>query len=587
MRPKMAQQDVSGARVNRGYIISSVLLGVVLTVNLGAFVLVLHRDPVWEGRFVLAFALGIGVLAVVGLFVLGNRQARQERKDKAAARQLGWLRQLFENAPVEMFVKDREGRYLLVNPHFEALYGCRNKDITGKSPEHVHDHELSDFIIEHDREVLETGRAVTREEIVKSDQGRRYLHTMKFPLLDDGGGVAGLAAVVTDITELREYTRQLSEVDRRIRVILDNAPVSIFLRDRDHSYVIANPVACRMVGRPADEVLGKRPADLYPPEILRRIEKADAVVLESKRPLIYEMQDSIDGREQVLEVLKFPILDDHGEVQAIGGIEVDITERKSIERELMLAKEDAEMANRAKSDFLANMSHEIRTPLNAIIGFSQILESEVFGPVGSERYRAYASDIYNSGLYLLGLIGDILDLSKIEAGHMELAQERVLIDDVVMAAYKVLQTHAERKKIALIRVGSTEATILADDRAMRQIMINLISNAVKFTPPGGTISVTLEQPGSEGGLLIVVSDNGIGIARTDMERVFEAFTQVRAPDIQGEAGSGIGLAIVRRLCEGMGFSITLDSELNKGTRVAIRVPSGLLLDATHTDTPSA
>jgi len=245
------------------------------------------------------------------------------------------------------------------------------------------------------------------------------------------------------------------------------------------------------------------------------------------------------------------------------------------EQHLRVAKEGAEAANRTKSEFLANMSHELRTPLNAVIGFSEMIKVEMFGPVG-ERYRGYADDIYNSGSHLLGLINEILDLSKLEAGQFELHEEDIDLAATVEASLNFVEAQAQKSKIRISTAfdGKIER-IRADDRRMRQILINLLSNAVKFTPDGGQVRVSSFL--KNGSLAIEVRDTGIGIAAADIPKVMISFGQVDSKVSRKYEGSGLGLPLAKHLVELHGGSLTIESQVDVGTTVTVLLPSNRIV----------
>ncbi len=236
------------------------------------------------------------------------------------------------------------------------------------------------------------------------------------------------------------------------------------------------------------------------------------------------------------------------------------------------ARQRAEAASQAKSEFLANMSHELRTPLNAILGFSEIMRDEVFGKLGKPQYLDYAGNIHESGQHLLGLINDVLDLSRIEAGRFVVRAEEIDVAKAIANALTMFEVRVGQSAIALrADIDANLPHLLADDRAFRQILLNLLSNAVKFTKAGGTVTVFARRA-QGGGMTIGVVDTGTGIDPADVHTIFEAFGQGRHDVATREKGTGLGLPIVRGLVEAHGGKVTLDSVLGKGTTVICTFP---------------
>jgi signal transduction histidine kinase len=235
------------------------------------------------------------------------------------------------------------------------------------------------------------------------------------------------------------------------------------------------------------------------------------------------------------------------------------------------AKDAAERADRAKSEFLATMSHELRTPLNAVLGFSEMMMGEVFGPLGDERYRGYAGDIHSSGRHLLGIINDVLDLSKAAAGKLELVEERINAGDVVHSACRLIHPRiGEANLLLTVELPPGDLIIIADERLLRQMLLNLLSNACKFTPPGGRIECSVSVDAA--GLRFAVADTGIGILAEDLDRVIQPFIQVDSSLSRPHEGTGLGLALVKAMAELHGGSLRLDSKLGCGTTAAVILP---------------
>jgi two-component system cell cycle sensor histidine kinase PleC len=240
--------------------------------------------------------------------------------------------------------------------------------------------------------------------------------------------------------------------------------------------------------------------------------------------------------------------------------------------EALMKRAEAEAANASKTAFLANMSHELRTPLNAILGFSEIIARECLGPVGSPRYKEYAGDIHSSGAHLLSLINDLLDVAKIEAGRMEIEPQMIETGRTLESALKFVGARArERQQVLTISVDDDAAMLYADERALKQIVINLVSNSVKFTQDGGSIDVAAQR-NNAGDFELIVSDNGPGIPKEKVGRIFKPFSRVDNRYDSENSGTGLGLALVRGLAELHGGRAWMDSEERKGTRVHVVLP---------------
>ena len=241
------------------------------------------------------------------------------------------------------------------------------------------------------------------------------------------------------------------------------------------------------------------------------------------------------------------------------------------------ARRRAETANKAKSRFLATMSHELRTPLNAIMGFSEVMQGEIIGPMHNPTYREYAGNIHESGRHLLNLINEILDLSRIEAGRYELHEETVRLTDVAEDCHRLLRLKADAKGLQLVEDYDPDLPpVWVDQRAMRQIVLNLLSNALKFTPKGGRITVTIAQT-SDGGQWLSVRDTGPGIPEDEIPKVLQAFGQGSLAHQTAEGGTGLGLPIVQNLIELHGGTFELRSELRKGTEAIVLLPKQRVL----------
>ncbi len=390
---------------------------------------------------------------------------------------------------------------------------------------------------------------------------------------------------ITDITDIKRAQEELRSTSEHLRGILENTPMLITIRDREGRFLLASKRLEDIWGRSASEAIGKTIEDVYTPEKAATARKGDKDILDSGLPLtkIADFPMS-NGRTLTMLVTKFPLRDKTGTPDKICTFATDITERVRLERELIAAKEAAEKASRAKSDFLAQMSHEIRTPLNAVLGFSELAE---MAATAEERGRSLAA-LRDSGRTLLALVNDILDLSRVESGNISL--ERIPFDlrQLVESAVEPLAVEAGRKGLRLtVKIGQdVPAYVSGDPARLRQVLVNLTANAVKFTP-AGVIGITLETVGPDsppraksptgalmGGVqvLLRVKDTGIGIPEDVQHLVFENFTQADSSTSRKYGGTGLGLAICRQLARFMGGDIWLNSEPGAGSTFFVTLP---------------
>jgi signal transduction histidine kinase/CHASE1-domain containing sensor protein len=278
------------------------------------------------------------------------------------------------------------------------------------------------------------------------------------------------------------------------------------------------------------------------------------------------------GAPVTIRISAEPVFGIGGRFAGYRGVAKDVTADRLRERALVEARHAAETANQAKSRFLANMSHELRTPLNAIIGFAEVIERRLFGDKDPARYSGYAKDIRQSGEHLLGLVNDILDLAKVESGRLDMTLTEIAVQPVLEECAAAMRERAQARKVALMVDAMGAIHARADARCLRQIMLNLVSNAIKFTPAEGRVALSAR---AEGGMIaIIVTDSGIGIEPDALDRVFEPFVQANPMIATSHGGTGLGLAITKSLVEAMGGSIALESHVGQGTTVTVRLRRG-------------
>ncbi|RMF12763.1 MAG: HAMP domain-containing protein [Alphaproteobacteria bacterium] len=376
------------------------------------------------------------------------------------------------------------------------------------------------------------------------------------------------------VTSLRSTTVSMTYLDEIISSMFD----CLVVTGTDGRIEKVNKATCRMTGYQVHELLNQPFHKLLTPpdpesgepktaeggDVAKAPDEA-VIYTKSGRAIPVQMGSTVmgshvDGRPREIRVFR------------------DISLQKQREAELQVAKEDAEVASAAKSRFLANMSHELRTPLNAIIGFSSIIRDGLKGPV-SDEYKTYAKDVLESAEHLLSIINDLLDISKLEAGKMELHEDEVDLDEVIETCLRITGHKARERNITIVRTGQDRLPLVtADQRMVKQMLINLLSNAVKFNVEGGRIELQTSRCDT-GELLLAVHDSGIGMRADVIPQVLEPFAQADSDLNRNYEGTGLGLAITKSMIELHGGRIDIESTLGKGTSVTLVFPSGRVVES--------
>jgi PAS domain S-box-containing protein len=381
------------------------------------------------------------------------------------------------------------------------------------------------------------------------------------------------AQLQNQINERELVEKQLKRQEQFLRQIINTIPSLIFVKDFDGRFVLVNQAIAEVYGSTIQDLEGKTDRDFNPNwQKVEQFLMVDQQVLIGGEPLFIPEEIVMGSSEQtrVFQTIKTPLLNDEEKPDLLLGVSTDITERKQAEMALKQAKEQAEAANRAKSEFLANMSHEIRTPLNAVIGFSDILASKIT----DKQQKTYLNAIQMAGNSLLTLINDILDLSKIEAGRLELVYEAVELSVIFTEMKQIFNFKVAEKNLDLMMEidEALPKALLLDETRLRQVLLNLIGNAVKFTK-SGYIKVAAykidTQHNSQIDLHLLVEDSGIGIPANQQSLIFESFKQQDGQNTRQYGGTGLGLAITKRLVEMMNGQITVESTPGKGSRFEI------------------
>ena len=364
----------------------------------------------------------------------------------------------------------------------------------------------------------------------------------------------------------------LSRAHERLLRVIDAVPALVCATDGDGRYIFCNHRFASFVGLRPGRLIGRRPLEAHDDALGRRLAEMDARLLAGEiLPASFE-EEIVDRDGNFCDLLTTKSVYHDGDGTMVVTVSLDITARKRAEIDLRAMKEHAEVANRSKTEFLANMSHELRTPLNAIIGFSQVMAGEMLGPITTTRYVGYARDILASAEHLLGIINDILDVSKLESGKVELVEE---IIDLPKAMAELIMLVNGKAKVADIRLVARQEgevpRLRGDLRKVKQIVLNLVTNAIKFSRAGSEVEIGLRS--EAGAALIAVRDRGIGMDPHEVEHAMTRFGQVTGPWTRDHTGTGLGLPLAIGLAELHGAKLTVTSTKGAGTTVTVAFPA--------------
>jgi PAS domain S-box-containing protein len=501
------------------------------------------------------------------------------------------LRTLIDALPDLVYVKDIQGRYVLNNKaHLNFLGAALSEHIAGKTVFDFFPPELAEKYFKDDQRTTKLGESVVGSiEPARDHSGNvMWVSTTRLPLKNSRGNIIGLVGIARDITRRHRAEQSLREAEVRSRSvtilqsILDSMGDGVVVVDENGTCILCNPAAEELLGRTSVSMAGQPLAALYTPLMADKT----TPIKPDDRPMARAMRGEAVNEAEIFirpseqspgvwqSVTARPIRDEQGSPK--GGVMVfhDVTERKMVEEELSKAKEAAEAASRAKSEFLANMSHEIRTPMNAILGFAD----RMLAPnQGLSDLQNWVQIIRRNGQHLLNLINDILDISKIEAAQMTTETIACHLPQLLGDLRSLMRPRAMEKglEFELLFNGPIPKTIVTDPLRMKQILVNLIGNAIKFTP-GGRIGlcVTCDTSGPTMTLKFDVSDTGIGMSDKQLSRLFVPFTQGDESTTRRFGGTGLGLTISRQLANMLGGDVVAKSALGIGSTFTATIDGG-------------
>ena len=524
--------------------------------------------------------------------------ARKQAEEALRARETQ-LSLIHDNSYEIMFALSVEPhdqfRFISVNHKFTEVTGLHEDQVVGKLVQEIIPEPACALVVGKYKDAIQNRQPVHWEEVCNYPTGRKTGEVAIAPVFDAGGKCTQLIGTVHDITERKRVEEELRRSESKYRTLVETSQDVIWSVDKECRITFISPAAQGVYGYEPEELLGRHLLELVPPEWLEReLQEIKKVMVKGSSKGYEHIFLRKDRTPVYLSCNSVALCDDHGQVIGAMGVSTDITERKraeeelraiqaSLERrviertaELAVARDRAEMADRTKSAFLATMSHELRTPLNSIIGFTGLLLQGLAGPLNAEQAKQLGM-VKESGQHLLALINDVLDISKIEAGQIEIANGPFDLPESIQKVVHTVKPLANKKQLPLIaQIAADVGQITSDRRRVEQILLNLLSNAIKFTDRGEVTVTTEVTPGSRHiprpAVRISVADTGIGIRRENLDKLFQPFRQLDTGLTRQHEGTGLGLAICKRLVERLGGTITVESEWGKGSTFLCVLP---------------
>jgi PAS domain S-box-containing protein len=525
----------------------------------------------------------LSISLLVLCFGLLQRELSERKKaQEALAKSERWSSTTLESIGDAVIATDMNGAVTFLNPVAQSLTGWSLEEARGKSMDLVFDivnAETRGLVENPVKKVFREGKVVGLADhtLLLSKDGKEFdIEDSAAPILTDSGEGFGVVLVFRDITEKKLADEEAKRQKDLLQLILESIGDGVVVADSNGKFLLFNAAAEQFLGVGATDTTSDKWSDeygvylpdtvtQYPPDQLPLVRAMRGEIVDAVELFIRNAKVP-DGR--LISITGRPLSAEDGTLQ--GGVVVfhDISLQKRAQETLVHAKEEAVRASKFKDQFLSTMSHELRTPLNAVLGFSDLLADERYGPL-NDRQQRYVNHIHTGGQHLLKLISDILDLSKIEAGRMELAREDVTVSSAFAEVISALYPLAEKKSQALLQQVEPDVHVHADAMRFKQMLMNLAGNAIKFTPEGGRIELAARQVDDQ--VRVEVRDNGPGIPPDQQQRIFEAFVRLAQTGSATE-GTGLGLAITSRLVELHGSKLGLESRPGEGTCFYFSLP---------------
>jgi len=509
---------------------------------------------------------------------------RDEQALEALSNSEARLYTIIQTIPDLIWLKDTKGVYLSCNIPFERFFGAKEADIIGKTDYDFVNKELADFFLDNDCKAMAAGKPTSNEEWITfaNDGHHAFLETIKTPMYDSRGTLIGVLGIGRDLTNYKMAEEELMKQKYFFEQMFMQSSVSNQILDRDGWCERINPKLSELFGVKSQDIEGKN-YNIFKDESIKQggvIPFLERTFYEGKAAeweVFFDIGLAADSQNIPVNEKKkvwfrnwsYPIFDKEGELTNVVIQHYDITKQKHTEQELIASKEKAEESDRLKSAFLANMSHEIRTPMNSIMGFAELLQEP---GLSGEEQQYYIGIIENSGIRMLNIINDIIDISKIESGQMEVLISSCNVNEQIEFIYTNFRPEVEKKGMQIFfqnSLSSNESNIQTDSGKIFAILINLVKNAIKYCDKG-TIKFGYNLKNEF--LHFFVKDTGIGIPKDRQDAIFHRFVQADIGDKRAFQGAGLGLSISKAYVEMLGGDIWVESEVGKGSTFYFTIP---------------
>lgn len=511
-------------------------------------------------------------------YELNSEIAERERLNQVLRRAEREYRAIIDAVSDIIFETSVTGEITFLNDTWERITGFNAEQVKGR--------KLFDLLHPQDQEEQRTSfdmlvkgkkaayRTFTR---LRTSEGTfRSVELAMSMLRQDENRNMRVVGTFTDVEERRRAEKALSEAEKKYRTIVENAAGGIYQVTPEGQFLSANPAMARILGYDTPEQMLREVRNAHDNLYVSARDRAGFIRDLETMGIVHNCETEVrtrGGNKIWVNENARAVKDDDGNILYYEGSMENITSRKQAENSLREAKIQSDLANRAKSEFLANMSHELRTPLNAIIGFAEIIRNEVLGPMGNRQYWEYAKDIHESGERLLTIINEILDVARIDAGERQINEGVVDVNDLVRTCIGFMAQKAEAGKLKINNMtGGKIPNLIGEELAIKQILINLLGNAIKYTPEAGRITLSHELEGN-GRLRLSITDTGIGMEEHEIEKALSPFGQLETGHNRSGSGAGLGLTLVESLMQLHGGEVEIFSQKGIGTTATIIFPA--------------